>query len=122
MVWVYAQEVSEKKQLHWHWVVFIPRGLQETFRRLFRGWIVQQIGTTGPLPRRAINYKRGWFGIGLLRYLLKEGTDEVRQEYWVPASMERTGGIVEGKRIGISRSLQQLAHSPVRGTLNELIH
>ena len=103
MVWVYVQEVSDRKQVHWHWVVFVPWHLQVRFKARVASWLAAQ-AVSDVLPG-AVFIKPVWLMQGLKHYLMKDGTDDVREKYWVPDHMARSGGIVEGKRVAISQTL-----------------
>jgi hypothetical protein len=104
MVWVYVQEVSDRKQVHWHWVLFVPHRLQARFKVRLQTWLAAQAMSV--VLAGAVVVKPVWSMQGLKHYLMKDGTDEVREKYWVPDHLARSGGIVAGKRAAISRTLR----------------
>ena len=108
VLWAYAQEVSAGKARHWHLTIFVPAVYQHDFKVQFRGWATA--GAFRPAPRGAVYFKAAWGMVGWKRYLLKDGTDEVRAAFNVPGTKThaRTGGLVLGKRVAVSRHLLTL--------------
>ncbi|UTP41436.1 hypothetical protein M9M90_09750 [Phenylobacterium sp. LH3H17] len=107
-VWAYAREVGRLKGEHLHLVIHVPPRHSAAFKRAAFGWIeMEATGEVRASAARIMPITKGTLSSDLKRYLLKEGTDEVRTAHWVPntAKYRRTGGVVLGKRIKVSHSI-----------------
>lgn len=113
MTWVYVREVGLKKGEHLHWLIFVPKRHHRAFTQKLRDWV--EADTLGEVEARAVDARptKGDLHRYLKRYLLKNGTDQVRRAFWVPASAKyrRTEGVTLGRRVKLSRSIDRAARA-----------
>ena len=102
-----AKRLAKGQAGAWHLALYVPLDLRAKFRTRFRGWLRAQAG--GAMLAGAVNFKPVWYMVGLKRYLLKDGTDEVRAMFDVPDNWTRTGGVVMGARIAVSPTINAKA-------------
>jgi len=119
-VWAYAREVGKLKGEHLHLLVYVPPAHQKEFRGKLRDWIaLEPMAIGGDLKQSALDVQVVEEGSihRLKTYCLKEGTDEVRQAFWVPdtARYRRTGGVIAGKRVKVSHSINRRARQLAAG-------
>jgi hypothetical protein len=105
-VWAYAREVGIKKGEHLHLLTHVPSAVRAKFDREVRGWIEGE--ATGEVRQSAVrimSIRDGDLHGNLKGYLLKDGTDEVRDKYWIAAHHRRSVGVLLGKRVKVSHSI-----------------
>ena len=107
MLWAYVQEVSAGKARHWHFAMYVPAALQADFKRRFREWVAA--GVAGTVSRKAVAMRPVFDMVGWKQYLLKDGSDDVRAAFSIPARWPRTGGDVTGPRVAVSRTINAQA-------------
>ena len=119
-VWAYVREAGLRKGEHLHLVIHTPPALHTKFRKALWGWIETE--ATGEAKRTAVRImpiREGDLHGKLKSYLLKDGTDEVRRNFWIPKHHHRTVGALMGKRIKVSHSIgpsaRKASQSPVDG-------
>lgn len=118
VVWAYVREIGARKGEHLHLAVFVPLRLRKAFFGALEGWV--QHDCKEPIPRKTIDTRPITFGLNtwLKRYLLKNGTDAVRNLYGVSRKHKRTEGITMGRRVRVSRSIDAGARANAGGAFN----
>jgi len=105
IVWAYVREVGSRKGEHLHMAAYVPRRLRRAFLAALEGWV--QHDCSSPIPERTIDVRPITFGLNtwLKKYLLKNGTDQVRRLFGVSKKHQRTEGVTMGRRVRVSRSI-----------------
>jgi hypothetical protein len=104
LVHAYVRETGREKGEHVHAAIYVPHALWEWFKTKVTLWvaILLREPVSDAADVRPVNRWAGGLP-GLVRYFIKEGTDEARERFDV--AYQRNGLPVYGKRLSIGATL-----------------
>jgi hypothetical protein len=101
--WIEVREKTRALGEHVHLVAHVPDHLRERFAKAVDRLVARQSASVSPTAVDVRPVGPKWWERHA--YLMKAGTDEVRQRYGVPDRWSRSQGMIEGARIRIAHSI-----------------
>ena len=101
--WIEVREKTRALGEHVHLVAHVPDHLRERFAKAVDRLVARQSASVSPTAVDVRPVGPKWWERHA--YLMKAGTDEVRQRYRVPDRWSRSQGMIEGARIRIAHSI-----------------
>ena len=105
--WVEVREKTRALGEHVHLVAHVPYHLRERFAKAVDRLVARQSASVSPTAVDVRPVGPKWWERHA--YLMKAGTDEVRQRYGVPDRWSRSQGTIEGARVRIAHSIGPMA-------------
>ena len=106
-VWIEVREKTRALGEHVHLVVHVPDHLRERFAKAVDRLVALQSASVSPTAVDVRPVGPKWWERH--SYLMKAGTDDVRQRYSVPDKWSRSQGTIEGARVRIAHSIGPMA-------------
>jgi len=108
-VWIEVREKTRALGEHVHLVAHVPDPLRERFTKAVDRLVARQSASVSPTAVDVRPVGPRWWERHA--YLMKAGTDDVRQRYAIPDKWSRSQGVIEGARIRIAHSIGPTARS-----------
>ena len=105
--WIEVREKTRALGEHVHLVAHVPDHLRERFAKAVDRLVARQSVSVSPTAVDVRPVGPKWWERH--SYLMKAGTDDVRQRYSVLAKWSRSQGTVEGARVRIAHSIGPMA-------------
>ena len=105
--WIEVREKTRALGEHVHLVAHVPDHLRERFAKAVDRLVARQSASVSPTAVDVRPVGPKWWERHA--YLMKAGTDEVRQRYNVPDRWSRSQGTIEGSRVRIAHSIGPMA-------------
>ena len=105
--WIEVREKTRALGEHVHLVAHVPDHLRERFAKAVDRLVARQSASVSPTAVDVRPVGPKWWERHA--YLMKAGTDEVRQRYNVPDRWSRSQGTIEGARVRIAHSIGPMA-------------
>lgn len=105
--WIEVREKTRALGEHVHLVAHVPDHLRERFAKAVDRLVAHQSASVSPTAVDVRPVGPKWWD--RRAYLMKAGTDEVRQRYDVPDKWSRSQGTIEGARVRIAHSIGPMA-------------
>lgn len=105
--WIEVREKTRALGEHVHLVAHVPDHLRERFAKAVDRLVARQSASVSPTAVDVRPVGPKWWERHA--YLMKAGTDEVRQRYKVPDRWSRSQGTIEGARVRIAHSIGPMA-------------
>lgn len=121
--WIEVREKTRALGEHVHLVAHVPDHLRERFAKAVDRLVARQSASVSPTAVDVRPVGPKWWERHA--YLMKAGTDEVRQRYGVPDRWSRSQGTIEGARVRIAHSIGPMARKAAEsgaGGLTEVSH
>ena len=118
LVWIEVRENPGGKSEHVHWAIWVPPHLTPAFKGAMRGWVAMD---ADQMLIGAVDFRRVYDWVGLQQYLLKAGTEEVRQKFSVPEKFSKFQGKIEGPRVRVSHAIGAKARRDSEWPLSALV-
>ncbi|MDP3194253.1 hypothetical protein [Tabrizicola sp.] len=105
--WIEVREKTRTLGEHVHLVAHVPDHLRERFAKAVDRLVARQSASVSPTAVDVRPVGPKWWERHA--YLMKAGTDDVRQRYNVPDRWSRSQGTIEGARVRIAHSIGPMA-------------